>query len=161
MAESIAQQIKEAMAKKVVGRTTELYKAVGLGRYERSTANSLQVGWPSPCRASSKSASRFSFTHMSCPRGVRATPSLTSASSARRVRVASVSSGSAARRSASRCLRSRSSRSRRRCSLTRPPAPRVASPAVAESVFPFGACRVVEGVIWFSYKPSALIAFIK
>ena len=44
MAKSIDQQIKDAMAKKVVGRTTEIYKAVVLELYRRSTANSLQVG---------------------------------------------------------------------------------------------------------------------
>jgi hypothetical protein len=44
MAKSIDQQIKDAMAKKVVGRTTEIYKAVVLELYKRITANSLQVG---------------------------------------------------------------------------------------------------------------------
>jgi hypothetical protein len=44
MAKSINQQIKEAMAKKVVGQTTEIYKAVVLELYQRTTANSLQVG---------------------------------------------------------------------------------------------------------------------
>src|SRR5918994_1489955 len=44
MAKSIDQQIKDAMAKKVVGRTTEIYKAVVLELYLRITANSLQVG---------------------------------------------------------------------------------------------------------------------
>jgi hypothetical protein len=32
------------MAKKVIGRTTEIYKAVVLELYRRITANSLQVG---------------------------------------------------------------------------------------------------------------------
>jgi hypothetical protein len=44
MAKSIDQQIKDATAKKVVGRTTEIYKAVVLELYKRITANSLQVG---------------------------------------------------------------------------------------------------------------------
>jgi hypothetical protein len=44
MAKSIDQQIKDAMAKKVVGRTTEIYKGVVLELYKRITANSLQVG---------------------------------------------------------------------------------------------------------------------
>jgi hypothetical protein len=44
MAKSIDQQIKDAMAKKVVGQTTEIYKAVVLELYKRITANSLQVG---------------------------------------------------------------------------------------------------------------------
>jgi hypothetical protein len=44
MAKSVDQQIKDAMAKKVVGRTTEIYKAVVLELYKRITANSLQVG---------------------------------------------------------------------------------------------------------------------
>jgi hypothetical protein len=44
MARSVDQQIKDAMAKKVVGRTTEIYKAVVLEHYKRITANSLQVG---------------------------------------------------------------------------------------------------------------------
>jgi hypothetical protein len=44
MAKSIDQQIKDTMAKKVVGRTTEIYKAVVLELYKRITANSLQVG---------------------------------------------------------------------------------------------------------------------
>jgi hypothetical protein len=43
MAKSIDQQIKDAMAKKVVGRTTEIYKAVVLELYKCITANSLQV----------------------------------------------------------------------------------------------------------------------
>jgi hypothetical protein len=44
MAKSIDQQIKDAMATKVVGRTTDIYKAVVLELYKRITANSLQVG---------------------------------------------------------------------------------------------------------------------
>jgi hypothetical protein len=44
MAKSADEQIKDAMAKKVVGRTTEIYKAVVLELYKRITANSLQVG---------------------------------------------------------------------------------------------------------------------
>jgi hypothetical protein len=44
MAKSIDQQIKAAMAKKVVGQTTEIYKGVVLELYKRITANSLQVG---------------------------------------------------------------------------------------------------------------------
>jgi hypothetical protein len=44
MARSVDQQIKDAMAKKVVGRTTEIYKGVVLELYKRITANSLQVG---------------------------------------------------------------------------------------------------------------------
>jgi hypothetical protein len=44
MAKSVDQQIKEAMAKKVVGQTTEIYKGVVLELYKRITANSLQVG---------------------------------------------------------------------------------------------------------------------
>jgi hypothetical protein len=44
MAKSIDQQIKDAMAKKVVGRTTEIYQGVVLELYKRITANSLQVG---------------------------------------------------------------------------------------------------------------------
>jgi hypothetical protein len=44
MAKSIDQQIKDAMAKKVVGHTAEIYKAVVLELYKRITANSLQVG---------------------------------------------------------------------------------------------------------------------
>jgi hypothetical protein len=44
MAKSIDQQIKDAMAKKVVGLTTEICKAVVLELYKRITANSLQVG---------------------------------------------------------------------------------------------------------------------
>ena len=44
MAKSIDQQIKDAMAKKVIGPTTEIYKAVVLELYKRTTANSLQVG---------------------------------------------------------------------------------------------------------------------
>jgi hypothetical protein len=44
MAKGIDQQIKDAMANKVVGRTTEIYKAVVLELYKRITANSLQVG---------------------------------------------------------------------------------------------------------------------
>jgi hypothetical protein len=35
MAKSVDQQIKEAMAKKVVGQTTEIYKAVVLELYKR------------------------------------------------------------------------------------------------------------------------------
>jgi hypothetical protein len=38
--ESIDQQIKDAMAKKVVGQTTETYKAMVLELYYRTTANS-------------------------------------------------------------------------------------------------------------------------
>jgi hypothetical protein len=38
--ESIDQQIKDAMAKKVVGQTTETYKATVLELYYRTTANS-------------------------------------------------------------------------------------------------------------------------
>jgi hypothetical protein len=41
MAKSIDQQIKEAMAKKVVGQTQEIYQAVVLELYKRITANSL------------------------------------------------------------------------------------------------------------------------
>jgi hypothetical protein len=41
MAKSVDEQIKAAMAKKVVGRTTEIYKAVVLELYKRITANSL------------------------------------------------------------------------------------------------------------------------
>src|SRR5688500_13605042 len=44
MVKNIDQQIKDAMATKVVGRTTEIYKAVVLELYQRITANSLQVG---------------------------------------------------------------------------------------------------------------------
>jgi hypothetical protein len=44
MAKSIDQQIKEAMAKKVVGQTQEIYQAVVLELYKRITANSLQAG---------------------------------------------------------------------------------------------------------------------
>jgi hypothetical protein len=44
MAKTIDQQIKDAMAKKVVGRTTEIYKAVVLDLYKHITADSLQVG---------------------------------------------------------------------------------------------------------------------
>jgi hypothetical protein len=44
MAKSIEQQIQDAMAKKVGGRRTEIYKAVVLALYRRITANSLQVG---------------------------------------------------------------------------------------------------------------------
>jgi hypothetical protein len=44
MAKNIDQQIKDAMAKKVVGRTTGIYKAVVLELYQRITADSLQVG---------------------------------------------------------------------------------------------------------------------
>jgi hypothetical protein len=44
MAKSIDQQIKDAMAKEVVGHTTEIYKAVVLALYKRITAHSLQVG---------------------------------------------------------------------------------------------------------------------
>jgi hypothetical protein len=44
MTKSIDHQIKDAMAKKVVGRTTEIYKAVALERHKRITANSLRVG---------------------------------------------------------------------------------------------------------------------
>src|SRR5688500_8374529 len=44
MAKSIDQQIKDVMAKKVIGQTTEIYKAVVLELYKRITANSLQVG---------------------------------------------------------------------------------------------------------------------
>jgi len=44
MAKSVDEQIKDAMAKKVVGRTTEIYKAVVLELYKRITADSLQVG---------------------------------------------------------------------------------------------------------------------
>jgi hypothetical protein len=44
MTKSIDQQINNVMAKKVVGRTTEMYKAVVLELYKRITANSLQVG---------------------------------------------------------------------------------------------------------------------
>src|SRR5687767_1330414 len=41
---NIDEQIKSTMAKKVVGRTTEIYKAVVLELYQCITANSLQVG---------------------------------------------------------------------------------------------------------------------
>jgi hypothetical protein len=44
MPKSIDQQIKDAMVKKVVGQTQEIYKAVVLELYKRITANSLQVG---------------------------------------------------------------------------------------------------------------------
>ena len=44
MAKSVDEQIKATMAKKVVGQTTENYKAVVLELYKRITANSLQVG---------------------------------------------------------------------------------------------------------------------
>jgi hypothetical protein len=44
MTNSIDQQITDATAKKVVGRTTEIYKAVVLELYKRITANSLQDG---------------------------------------------------------------------------------------------------------------------
>jgi hypothetical protein len=44
MAKSIDQQIKGAVATKVVGRTTEISKAVVLELYKRIAANSLQVG---------------------------------------------------------------------------------------------------------------------
>jgi hypothetical protein len=44
MAKTVGQQIKTAMAKKVVGQTTEICKAVVLELYQRITANSLQVG---------------------------------------------------------------------------------------------------------------------
>jgi hypothetical protein len=40
----VDQQIKEAMAKKVVGRTTEISKAVVQELYKRITANSLPIG---------------------------------------------------------------------------------------------------------------------
>ena len=43
MAKSIAQEITDAMAKQVVGQTTELYKAVVLDFYTRLTVNSPQV----------------------------------------------------------------------------------------------------------------------
>jgi hypothetical protein len=41
---SVDEQIKAAMAQKVVGRTTEIYQAVVLALDKRITANSLQVG---------------------------------------------------------------------------------------------------------------------
>ena len=44
MAKSIDQQIKDAMAKKAVRQTTEIYKAVVLELYKRIAANSLRVG---------------------------------------------------------------------------------------------------------------------
>src|SRR5688572_6153511 len=44
MAKSIDQQIKDVMAKKVIGQTTEIYKAVVLELYKRISANSLHVG---------------------------------------------------------------------------------------------------------------------
>jgi hypothetical protein len=44
MAKNIDQQIKDVMAQKVIGQTTEIYKAVVLELYKRTTANSLQVG---------------------------------------------------------------------------------------------------------------------
>jgi hypothetical protein len=44
MAQSIDQQVKDAMATKVVGCTTAIYTAVVLELYKRITANSLQVG---------------------------------------------------------------------------------------------------------------------
>lgn len=43
MAKSVDRQIKDAMAKKVVGQTTEIYKGVVLELYRRITANSLRV----------------------------------------------------------------------------------------------------------------------
>jgi hypothetical protein len=44
MTKSVDEQIKAAVAKKVIGQTTEIYKAVVLELYKRITANSLQVG---------------------------------------------------------------------------------------------------------------------
>jgi hypothetical protein len=44
MAKTVDQQIKDAMAKKVVGQTTEICQAVVLELYKPITANSLQVG---------------------------------------------------------------------------------------------------------------------
>jgi hypothetical protein len=40
----VDQHIKDAMAQKVVGRTTEISKAVVLELYQRITANSLPIG---------------------------------------------------------------------------------------------------------------------
>jgi len=39
MAKSVDQQIKDTMAKKVIGQTTEIYKSVVLELYKRITAN--------------------------------------------------------------------------------------------------------------------------
>jgi hypothetical protein len=58
MMESIDQQIKDAMAKKVVGHTTETYKARVLELYYRATANSpgssarwcRQARWGTPSK---------------------------------------------------------------------------------------------------------------
>jgi hypothetical protein len=44
MAKSIDQQIKDTMAKKVVGQTTEIYKAVVLELYKRITAGEVLKG---------------------------------------------------------------------------------------------------------------------
>jgi hypothetical protein len=53
MAKSVEQQIKEAMAKKVVGRTTEIYKAVVLGLY-KETIKKLGVTQPSGVECASQ-----------------------------------------------------------------------------------------------------------